>query len=331
MFWGVFLHKFPRKSGFDQRSNGLDYFIHKTQTLQISCSLSRIKIAKKVFLNIYNTEMSLQFRLGKPTRSSVSSAYDSSNEEMEIDSVTSVQDQWDRDSEYDDVQVLACYYENLTFPPQLAAGRAMTTSLTHCLDDLSLPSDFTQSSVDTFTESSGRLRKWPVGHPPSSFANAAPEDHPIAECRQLNPILESPISPPLAEQMPTHHYESQFHSGQYNDQWVQNPHFTALAITASGSCGQPNDVHHYGCIVCGKSFAEITEENTLGYLESNPLPGETYDQRIERRRAFQAGMKAGTFIMVPRGVSQAAACDGLFYQIMPDNDNTNPGPGVLPI
>ena len=30
-------------------------------------------------------------------------------------------------------------------------------------------------------------------------------------------------------------------------------------------------------------------------------------------------------------VSQAAACDGILYQVGPEDDNTNPGPGVLPI
>ena len=30
-------------------------------------------------------------------------------------------------------------------------------------------------------------------------------------------------------------------------------------------------------------------------------------------------------------LSQAAACDGILYQIMPQNCQINPGPGVLPI
>ena len=61
------------------------------------------------------------------------------------------------------------------------------------------------------------------------------------------------------------------------------------------------------------------------------MPGETYEQRTARSNAFQAGMNAGSFILVPRGVSQAAACDGVAYQITPENDLNNPGPGVLPI
>ena len=87
---------------------------------------------------------------------------------------------------------------------------------------------------------------------------------------------------------------------------------------------------HSGCVVCGKSFLEIREEITLGYLEGSHVSGETYDQRMARR-AFQAGMRAGSFVLVPRGVSQAAACDGILYQIMPQNSQINHGPGVLPL
>ena len=74
----------------------------------------------------------------------------------------------------------------------------------------------------------------------------------------------------------------------------------------------------------------IQEEMTLGYLEQTHEPGETYVQRIRRRDAFQAGMRAACVILVPGGVSRAAACDGVLYQI-PGNNACNPPPGVLPI
>ena len=59
----------------------------------------------------------------------------------------------------------------------------------------------------------------------------------------------------------------------------------------------------------------MKEEVTLGYLESTHIPGE---QRQARRRAFHAGMKAGSE-------------NGVMYQIGPEDDNRNPGPRVLPI
>ena len=51
--------------------------------------------------------------------------------------------------------------------------------------------------------------------------------------------------------------------------------------------------------MCGKSYAAIQEEITLGYLEQTHIPEEIYIQRIRRRNAFQAGMKAGSVILVP--------------------------------
>ena len=54
-------------------------------------------------------------------------------------------------------------------------------------------------------------------------------------------------------------------------------------------------------------------------------------QYPQRHNTLQAGMKAGSFILVLRGVSQAAACDGVYYQITPENDRNNPAPGVLSI
>ena len=80
-----------------------------------------------------------------------------------------------------------------------------------------------------------------------------------------------------------------------------------------------------------KSFATIQEEITVGYLEQTHIPEENYAQRIRRRNAFLAGMRAAIMILVPGGVSQAAACDGILYQIPAGNSVPNPPPGILPI
>ena len=37
------------------------------------------------------------------------------------------------------------------------------------------------------------------------------------------------------------------------------------------------------------------------------------------------------FLKVIRGLSQAAACDGTLYQMMPEGNETLPAPGVVPI
>ena len=74
--------------------------------------------------------MFVQFQVDEHPRSLVSLTYSSSEEDMERDSVTSVRDLLDRETEDDYMQVLACYYENPPFPPQRAAGRALTAELT---------------------------------------------------------------------------------------------------------------------------------------------------------------------------------------------------------
>ena len=88
----------------------------------------------------------------------------------------------------DGIQVLACYRESTPFSPQLAAGRAMTSELTQCLNDLSLPPEDLIDSVSTFTEPSQELLDWCVGGPPNNSYDRYGNDHPITKCSQLNPI-----------------------------------------------------------------------------------------------------------------------------------------------
>ena len=76
--------------------------------------------------------------------------------DMDVDYVTSVQDLLDQEADDDEIQVLACYYENTPFP-QLVAGRAMTTDLTQGFNDLILPADSILDTIDIFTEPSDEL------------------------------------------------------------------------------------------------------------------------------------------------------------------------------
>ena len=289
-----------------------------------------VTIAKKLLLARYHLEMSLRFDCELKPRSLVDHSYQSSDEDMEIDSIPQVDDTQEVVSDDDEIQVLACYSYNDTFPPQLVAGRAMTTELTECLNDLNIPPCEPLDSISTFSKPSNSLIDWFVGNPPPSYYDQSASDCPIAQCSRLDPVLESPLSPPLIDQRPT------FGAPQGTDiplevNWTNNPHITGLGISISGTCGQPNEAYYTGCVVCGKDYPAFKEEITLGYLERTHIQGESYESRLAKRNAFEAGMKAGSFILVPRGVSQAAACDGLTYQITPESDMTVPLPGVLPI
>ena len=75
-----------------------------------------------------------------------------------------------RDSDDDDIQVIACYSENSELPPQLAAGSTMTTDLTECLSYLSLSEAVEIVLESYFTEPSEELIEWFVGSPPRTYA-----------------------------------------------------------------------------------------------------------------------------------------------------------------
>ena len=144
------------------------------------------------------------------------------------------------------------------------------------------------------------------------------------------------MSSPLVEQEPSAktNYAQWTTELEHEETWIIYPHVTELAISSANRvCGEANYVQHGDCTVFGESFAIIREEITLGYLESTHEPDGNYAQRIRRREgeAFQAGMRAGSLILGPRGVSQAAACDGVFFQTPARNIAPNPPPGVLPI
>ena len=80
--------------------------------------------------------MSLQFDVEEFVRPLVSAMYESSDEDMEIDtaSTTVVNQSLDDDS---DIEVIACYREMPIYLPQLAAGRAMTFEDPSYVDDQS--------------------------------------------------------------------------------------------------------------------------------------------------------------------------------------------------
>ena len=123
---------------------------------------------------------------------------------MDVDALISTTDVLNIESDDDDIQVLACYRFNPEFLPQLAAEKAMTTELTACLNDLNLPISEPNEFASTFSEPSHSLVDWFIGNPPPSYYGQSASDHPIAQCSQFDPILESPLSPPLIDQRPTY-------------------------------------------------------------------------------------------------------------------------------
>ena len=251
--------------------------------------------------------MSLQFDVEEFIRPLVSALYESSDEDMEIDTVstTVVNQSLDDDS---DIEVLACYRETPIYPPQLTAGRAMTFDLPTGGEDQEYQQCGPSGSIGSIFDPSDSLKEWVIGSPPlQTYAEGDP-NHRMANCSRIDPIPYSPLSPPLIDQGPSHRqFNTQpLEEREHENDWATNHHITGLAISASKLCGQANYVQHGDCTVCGKSYAMIQEEMTLGYLEQTHEPGEIYAQRMRRRDAFEAGMRAASVILVPGG--NVASC-----------------------
>ena len=188
---------------------------------------------------------------------------------MEIDSM-SIADNLENQDCDQDIHDLACYRGSDPFLPQLIAGRAMTTELTQYLNDFSLPNEDSAVSVSTFTETSQDLHEWRVGGPPENSYDWYRNNHPTTQGIQMNPVRDSPWSPPLEEQRPTN---------DFNDQQYRNNN--------AGTCGLKNETFHSGCVVSGKSFDVIKDEITLGYLEQTQIAEELTNNAIHDKTPCQ--------------------------------------------
>ena len=273
--------------------------------------------------------MTLQFSVDELIQPLVSLSYLSSEEEMEVDCPST---ETERDQDHDsDIEVIACFRETpMTFPKRVG-GRGMTLDLPSCVDNDSLSNTLCSEGSYFNSEQNSELIDLVLGlHPPTG----APTDidaHPMATCSKLTPMPDSPQSPPphekghqAAPQPPQWDQDEPF--------WPWNSHITGVAVRTSGTCGMQNLVQHGDCLVCGKSADIIHEEVTFDYLERTHRAGESYETRQRRRHAFQAGMQAGAFVLIPRGLTQSAACDGNSYQIVPNEISDMHLPaGVLPL
>ena len=281
--------------------------------------------------------MALQFTVDDLIQPIVSLSYLSSDEEMDVDDPSqATENEVDRDS---DIEVLACYSEIRPFEQQATAGRFMTTDLTGCLtgcphwlpDDLSIPEALYGPSSTESNHPPSDLIDLVLGQSPPLESVVPIDQRPIAQRSKLEPIPDTPESPPIQEQGTNGNAINNPLSDDQFPYWPDNAHLTGVAVRTSATCGKPNFFEHGDCYVCGRSFDTIREEITLNFLEQTDIDGELYHTRLRRRNALQAGMLAGSFIHIPRGVSQAAACDGNRYQVAPSDSNLPFIPGVLPL
>ena len=82
-------------------------------------------------------------------------------------------------------------------------------------------------------------------------------------------------------------------------------HFGSMALTEATPLSGCSD-----CIVCGKTVAQIQQEENGEYLSNTVTIGETPMITEGMRKTFLDGISAETFLLMSEGVSQAPACDG---------------------
>ena len=86
--------------------------------------------------------------------------------------------------------------------------------------------------------------------------------------------------------------------------------------------GQPSQMlngatqgYFTNCMICGKLYEQIAGEIVIDFIHNTDYPGEPYYVKEARRRAFIEGMHAGPYVLIPRGLSRAAACDDNVYGV----------------
>ena len=137
-------------------------------------------------------------------------------------------------------------------------------------------------------------------------------NHPINLCRNLIPQVDTPLSPPDVDRgiaYPASSSSSLYASDAPTVDSRAN-HFNDMELE-----GNVTQATYSDCVICGKPTAQIREETVNDYLDKTVTVGETLAETQARKRAFLDGMTAGTFLLMPGGVSRAAACDGNYYTI----------------
>ena len=196
-------------------------------------------------------------------------------------------------SEDSDIEVIACYRQLPVQPQPSVAGRQMTTDLSDCADS-GFP-DFPWDDFDSILQST-EADPLDRGAGPSEATRTG--NPLISHCGQLQPQIDTPLSPPLHERGAR---QSPVFTRQQLDQPIPlSSRIQGISVRMAAHCGQPNTTQYGDCIICGRNYEQIKETSVLSYLEATTYRGETYGERLRRRDAYLAGMDQGTVLFVPR-------------------------------
>ena len=131
--------------------------------------------------------------------------------------------------------------------------------------------------------------------------------HPINICRNLIPQVDTPQSPPFEDRRPDYGLSApscSYSTDTVSVQSISN-HFNGMAVSET-----PTLVDYSDCVVVGSLVHQIQSEAVNDYSNKTAISGETFAEQKARRRAFLDGMSARRFLLMPRGASQAVACNG---------------------
>ena len=206
--------------------------------------------------------------------------------------------------------------------PMLIAGRIMTTADDEPSTSYATPRKTNRPAILQTPKLDRKYFDEERCYAPSKRDSRIRNRHPIELCSTLQPIADSPLSPPPHERGPYHHTPEV--------QAVPNVMQTVGShIQNSKQFDKIDTTQFTGCLICGKSIQAIKEQSLQDFLKVTTVPGEPEETTKIRAQSFIAGMGAGTFLFVPPAVSQAAACDGVQYSL--GTQGGRAAPGTLPI
>ena len=107
----------------------------------------------------------------------------------------------------------------------------------------------------------------PVGRDARIKAN-----HHINICRDLRPMIDTPMSPPPEDRGPSGMQETLTCSYSTDTASIETvaSHFDGMALSESAGLAGCSD-----CVICGKSVQQVQAETVNDYIDKTVVPGET--------------------------------------------------------
>ena len=175
-----------------------------------------------------------------------------------------------------------------------------------------------------------------IGNPEQYTPQIPPRcNHPIQPCQHVQPIPNTPESPtPDNRGHPDNLCPDDIFNQPSSIPLNNPPNIMTVADGLRNLTLHPHPQRNEWvtcCFVCGKSYDQVIEETVANYLDQTAQPGETVRERQIKRNAFIDGIQSGVFTFIPTGVSQAAACDGLFYSVIYNGQDSGMQGYALPL